>query len=912
MAGEIPVLPDLERRTTYSPVASAGPFDVGFDLYGDGTDYQNWLRVFLDGLELERGSQWALSSPTGAISTERARPIRDAQVTLATPATGQLVIVGEMRPRRTTQLTEGRGVSARDFNLLATRLMTVAREYFDRIWRLEDQVATKITDPTIAPNAVRVDVTQDFTPEQKALARANIDLSSGLPFNTVADLAAKHIPAVVMFIQTAGYYEVGDGGACRRARKPGPGPGNVQAADGSWWGVAESVVNVKMFGAVGDGVTDDTAAIQAGIDAGFDLLFPRGTYRCDSGLAMSVTGQRLYTDTRWGVTKNATISFSFSGGTGIAVQPNTVLDGLEIRGVSRAAGPAKLISASVAAGTQPDIDVIVRNCYLSGAGTLVYIKGRGLLAEYNTVEASDVCFDIEFPSDVGAATDFGNTVAGGARKYLFRNNYDHASSGAFVRVNGESKALVHGVHIINNYFDNASIAHALFDGHLNHGLIAGNTAHRLSGHAVILRGCRGAKITGNNFFGSTTDQAVSGFNPVIMQSAVSIPAGTAGPLDDLDFSNNIVAYSRRPMIAVGSSMGTLKVDGNTLVKGLLDNSDGGGRSDGVIDIAAGVTVGALLARNNAAVIDNLTGNAAAGFVKNAGTVSMLSWANNTVNADAGLPLAAGVTITQTLDGDLLANGHDIRFTNGTGVKDDAGNGLLLFLKVANAINSVTLANAVAGAAPKIAAEGGDANVVLELAGKGSAPVYVSSRLVQGTSSQTVVYGGGITPDLQRNGTTATGIGQSRWANNTAASNMSLAKSRGAAVGTRGIVVSGDQLGNIWFDGDDGVKFVNAVRIWAEVDGAPGVDDMPGRLLFGTTPDGGAAPVERMRIDNKGNVVVGTAALATTATDGFLYLPTCAGTPTGTPAAYAGRVPIVFDSTNGKLCVYSGSAWIALN
>jgi hypothetical protein len=50
----------------------------------------------------------------------------------------------------------------------------------------------------------------------------------------------------------------------------------------------EESVSVKDFGAVGDGVTDDTLAIQAAEYAcaisGQSLWFPSGTYRCDSGI----------------------------------------------------------------------------------------------------------------------------------------------------------------------------------------------------------------------------------------------------------------------------------------------------------------------------------------------------------------------------------------------------------------------------------------------------------------------------------------------------------------------------------------------------------------------------------------------------------------------------------------------------
>lgn len=50
------------------------------------------------------------------------------------------------------------------------------------------------------------------------------------------------------------------------------------------------------------------------------------------------------------------------------------------------------------------------------------------------------------------------------------------------------------------------------------------------------------------------------------------------------------------------------------------------------------------------------------------------------------------------------------------------------------------------------------------------------------------------------------------------------------------------------------------------------------------------------------------ALATTATHGFIYIPTSAGIPTGAATAYTGKVPIQFDTTNNKLMVYDDSQW----
>jgi hypothetical protein len=55
-----------------------------------------------------------------------------------------------------------------------------------------------------------------------------------------------------------------------------------------------------------------------------------------------------------------------------------------------------------------------------------------------------------------------------------------------------------------------------------------------------------------------------------------------------------------------------------------------------------------------------------------------------------------------------------------------------------------------------------------------------------------------------------------------------------------------------------------------------------------------------------SAILATAALATNATAGFTYLPSCPGTPTGVPTAQTGTVAMVYDSSANKLWIYNGS------
>jgi len=150
----------------------------------------------------------------------------------------------------------------------------------------------------------------------------------------------------------------------------------------------------------------------------------------------------------------------------------------------------------------------------------------------------------------------------------------------------------------------------------------------------------------------------------------------------------------------------------------------------------------------------------------------------------------------------------------------------------------------------------------------------SGRLLVGIeTSRTQGYGDASSLQLEGTSYTKASIGLMLDSNNTDAPSINFGKSRGTVVGSNTVVQNGDRLGVINFGGADGTDSATGSRITCEVDATPGNNDMPGRLIFSTTPDGSAAPTERMRISSGGSVMINTTAndLGKLNVSGSIYL-----------------------------------------
>jgi hypothetical protein len=187
-------------------------------------------------------------------------------------------------------------------------------------------------------------------------------------------------------------------------------------------------------------------------------------------------------------------------------------------------------------------------------------------------------------------------------------------------------------------------------------------------------------------------------------------------------------------------------------------------------------------------------------------------------------------------------------------------------------------------------------IAFQLAASEKARIDSSGRLLVGTSSAKTNYFGSasIGSNFQVVGSThaESSVIIHNQAANTQAPYLQLGKARGTGYE---IVSSADLLGSFVYFGADGSTMCPAASIDAYVDGTPGANDMPGRLVFSTTADGASSPTERMRINNNGTLSafasIGDAIIGAT------------GSAAGSVATVFGLNHSATSTTTGTTCLY---------
>lgn len=182
------------------------------------------------------------------------------------------------------------------------------------------------------------------------------------------------------------------------------------------------------FGAKGDGTTDDTAALQAAIDTGFDLIFPSGNYRA-VGLVLDNNQQRLFGVGAVRVTKNGN-GVVFSGG-----GDDVRIEGITVRGD---------VDGALSAGYTGDNISMTGQRFQFVRGGSMWTPGRPIKATGGATLIVDPIDPIATSDTSGNGYDIELGVSGTATLYHRISNW---YAGSF---NGGLLLIDTGSHFVNN------------------------------------------------------------------------------------------------------------------------------------------------------------------------------------------------------------------------------------------------------------------------------------------------------------------------------------------------------------------------------------------------------------------------------------------------------------------------------
>lgn len=220
--------------------------------------------------------------------------------------------------------------------------------------------------------------------------------------------------------------------------------------------------------------------------------------------------------------------------------------------------------------------------------------------------------------------------------------------------------------------------------------------------------------------------------------------------------------------------------------------------------------------------------------------TQLVW--DSVNARLGIGSGAPAVPVNTIHLDRgTALGSGIKFTAGTTTGQTSGDGFSL---------------GIDGTGTAFLTQYENSQLVFQTNNTRVMTLTPAGQALVGTSTVAIdITGLSAFPLFQFIGTAAVQMAGIQYSADTIGPVFNILKSRGATVGTQGLVSQDDEFGRIQFRASDGVNFQAGASVRALVDGTAAAGSMPGRLIFLTTPIGATTPVERMRISQNGLVRV---------------------------------------------------------
>lgn len=284
-------------------------------------------------------------------------------------------------------------------------------------------------------------------------------------------------------------------------------------------------VSVMDFGAVGDGVTDDTVAIQAALDSlAITVYFPRGHYLINSQLVLSDVGVPL--QLRGDGYLSSRIKCNFSGANILVTKANVEFSGLRFNAGDTAVEPIAVKSALTT--NNADCDVWFRDCWFNTGIHIGHdVVGRGSQFLQCTLKCTTV-MQITAPNPyVYSGSSPTQPPEGGMRRYKVVDcDIDGITTLVGAPNSTTADKYIHSLIISGNHFNGVDYlirAQSCIDASIVNNTI-GSTKNGGNIEALIaVKYLRDVTITGNYFAGwpNSTIAATGRWN--ILISATNDP-----------------------------------------------------------------------------------------------------------------------------------------------------------------------------------------------------------------------------------------------------------------------------------------------------------------------------------------------------------------------------------------------------
>ncbi|WP_116951858.1 glycosyl hydrolase family 28-related protein [Jiangella endophytica] len=338
-------------------------------------------------------------------------------------------------------------------------------------------------------------------------------------------------------------------------------PPSLVEADGS------PVLTPQQFGAVGDGVADDTAAIQAAINAARSQLnkivvLPPGLYKVTSTIVVGdheyeTPGEHLnrFVLRGYGMfgEESSKITFHHDG---VGIRWEASLGGIHGIAFDAPVKTANNVGIHVArnSANTDDTDVTIVECSFLRFQRAIESVGRGFLFTKNKVAVCTTGITISWPAGEIPGGEV-HKLPYGLRKWLITDNHFHTNFDAIV-FNGAPDGDFRGAVISNNLLD---IGRRLFKGSLTNSTISGNVVENGNGNAIIEidSGGHNLTITGNVIGGFDTTPGAH--EPPIY--AISFVAGVTAT--NVTISANTFNWLRGSPIGFAGSADKISITDNS-------------------------------------------------------------------------------------------------------------------------------------------------------------------------------------------------------------------------------------------------------------------------------------------------------------------------------------------------------------